>query len=180
MFLLNSRSGYFSAPAQSFCAKRKNLERGGILRTYPTNLPSSLAKVLSITCGYSPRQPVSVYGTDLKYIKILEAFLGNLTPSTPSWINLKVAITTCIIASQRIYQLRLAYCLDSDVTSELDLSNSVPPSTRPRQRREQMYSRYRNINRLSIDYPPSFTQGLALGPTNPSRMYLERETFGIR
>ena len=54
MFLVNSRLDHFSAPHS----------RGVPLsRSYGVNLPSSLAVDHSSTLGFSPRPPVSVYGT---------------------------------------------------------------------------------------------------------------------
>ena len=61
VFLLNSRLGHFSAPHRS----------GGLFsRSYETNLPSSLAMTHSSALGYSPRLPVSVYGTGCIYLKL--------------------------------------------------------------------------------------------------------------
>ena len=54
MFLVNSRLGHFSAP----CSRRVPFSR-----SYGVSLPSSLAVIHSSTSGYSPRPPVSVYGT---------------------------------------------------------------------------------------------------------------------
>jgi hypothetical protein len=41
-----------------------------LFRSYRTNLPSSLAMIHSSTYGYSPRLPVSVYGTDSIHLKL--------------------------------------------------------------------------------------------------------------
>jgi len=60
VFLINSRLGHFSAP---------QLLGGPLSRSYRTNLPSSLAMIHSSTFGYSPRLPVSVYGTGSLYLK---------------------------------------------------------------------------------------------------------------
>ena len=68
MFLLNSRLSHFSA----------TLRRGHpFSRSYRVNLPSSLAMIHSSTLGFSPRLPVSVYGTGGTIIS-LESFLGSL------------------------------------------------------------------------------------------------------
>ena len=40
-------------------------------------MPNSLTRVLSVTLGYSPHLPVSVYGTDTKDNR-LEVFLGSM------------------------------------------------------------------------------------------------------
>src|SRR5690606_12717913 len=46
--------------------------------SYGVNLPSSLSRVLSSALGYSPRPPVSVYGTDTAAINSTGAFLGSV------------------------------------------------------------------------------------------------------
>ena len=59
VFLINSRLGLFTAA----------LARGRpFSRSYRTILPSSLAMNHSSTCGFSPRLPVSVYGTITCYL----------------------------------------------------------------------------------------------------------------
>ena len=60
VFLLNSRQGHFSAPYS---------RRGPFSQSYRTNLPSSLATDHSSTFGFSPRLPVSVYGTGNWYLE---------------------------------------------------------------------------------------------------------------
>ena len=62
VFLLNSRLGRFSAALSII----KRL----FSRSYETILPSSLATNHSSTLGYSPRLPVSVYGTGYIYLKL--------------------------------------------------------------------------------------------------------------
>ena len=54
VFLVNSRLGHFSAPTSPWVP---------FSRSYGVNLPSSLAVIHSSALGYSPRPPVSVYGT---------------------------------------------------------------------------------------------------------------------
>ena len=73
VFLLNSRLGHFSAASR---------RRRPFSRSYRTNLPSSLATIHSSTLGFSPRLPVSVYGTGLFYL-CLEGFLGSFYPHFP-------------------------------------------------------------------------------------------------
>ena len=69
VFLLNSRLGHFSAAPP---------EAGHpFSRSYRVNLPSSLAMNHSSTLGFSPRLPVSVYGTGGTIIS-LGSFLGSL------------------------------------------------------------------------------------------------------
>jgi len=60
VFLLNSRLGLFTA---------SNLRWSLFSRSYETILPSSLATDHSSALGYSPRLPVSVYGTGCVTLK---------------------------------------------------------------------------------------------------------------
>ncbi len=60
VFLLNSRLGLFTAALL--------LERP-FSRSYRAILPSSLAMIHSSTLGFSPRLPVSVYGTGFYNLK---------------------------------------------------------------------------------------------------------------
>ena len=62
MFLLNSRLGLFTAAA---LARQRPFSR-----SYRAILPSSLAMIHSSTLGFSPRLPVSVYGTGFIYLKL--------------------------------------------------------------------------------------------------------------
>lgn len=74
VFLLNSRLGHFSA----------SRSRGNpFSRSYRVILPSSLAMIHSSTCGYSPRLPVSVYGTGAWYL-MLRSFSRKYVPSVLS------------------------------------------------------------------------------------------------
>ena len=67
VFLINSRLDLFAAPY---------FHRDPFSRSYGVNLPSSLTVIHSSTLGYSPRPPVSVYGTGNIYYN-LEDFLGS-------------------------------------------------------------------------------------------------------
>src|SRR5690625_7898407 len=55
MFLINSRLGLFTAASHH--------EKHPFSRSYGVILPSSLTRVLPLTCGYSPCLPVLVWGT---------------------------------------------------------------------------------------------------------------------
>ena len=68
MFLLNSWLDHFTETA---------LLRYALSRSYSVNLPSSFTTDHSSALGYSPRLPVSVYGTGC-YNLTLEGFLGSL------------------------------------------------------------------------------------------------------
>ena len=62
VFLLNSRLGLFTAAAIA--------EQRPFSRSYRAILPSSLAMIHSSTLGFSPRLPVSVYGTGFYNLKL--------------------------------------------------------------------------------------------------------------
>ena len=92
--------------------------RHPIFRSYGANLPSSLTRAISRTLGYSPRPPVSVYGTDIRSPNI-EAFLVSwfrvsLCPED-SYSHLEVLI-------RRVFQSDPSTCLNRDVQHPADLS----------------------------------------------------------
>ena len=62
-FLVNSRLGLFSAAFQRSGSLSLHARRLPLSRSYGYILPSSLTRVLPRTLGFSPRIPVSVYGT---------------------------------------------------------------------------------------------------------------------
>ena len=63
MFLVNSRLGLFSATAPSSPSKSVHRKRHPLSRSYGVILPSSFSVNHSSPLGYSPRPPVSDYGT---------------------------------------------------------------------------------------------------------------------
>jgi hypothetical protein len=63
VFLVNSRLGHFSATVQSFRGEPLHSRRHTFSRSYGANLPSSFTRDHSSALGFSPRLPVSVYGT---------------------------------------------------------------------------------------------------------------------
>ena len=63
VFLVNSRLSRFSATALSSGGEPLHLERHPFSRSYGVILPSSLTVNHSSILGYSPRLPVSDYGT---------------------------------------------------------------------------------------------------------------------
>ena len=64
VFLVNSHLGLFTAAVPSSPSKWFHSKWRSLSRSYGTNLPSSLTEILSRALGFSPRLPVSVYGTD--------------------------------------------------------------------------------------------------------------------
>ena len=86
VFLINSRLDLFAAPTSRW---------DPFSRSYGVNLPSSLTVIHSSTLGYSPRPPVSVYGTGDIYYN-LEDFLGSILGCT---IGLAVAAPYCRLSA---------------------------------------------------------------------------------
>ena len=86
MFLVNSRLSLVTA-APTELGHPFSL-------SYGANLPSSLARILSSTLGFSPRLPVSVYGT-VTGSPHLEAFLGSMIKAglwaRPSYSHFRIA-----------------------------------------------------------------------------------------
>ena len=63
MFLINSRLGLFTATVMGFGGEPLHPRRHTFSRSYGVKLPSSFARDHSSALGFSPRLPVSVYGT---------------------------------------------------------------------------------------------------------------------
>ena len=63
MFVVNSRLGFSSAAGSSSNREGLHQLRPSFSRSYGCILPSSLTRVFPRTLGFSPRLPVSVYGT---------------------------------------------------------------------------------------------------------------------
>ena len=72
VFLVNSRPDRFSAPRS---------REDPFSRSYGVILPSSLAMIHSSTSGYSPRPPVSVYGTGRRPSSLRRVFSGVCLPA---------------------------------------------------------------------------------------------------
>ena len=87
VFLINSRLDLFAAPTSRW---------DPFSRSYGVNLPSSLTVIHSSTLGYSPRPPVSVYGTGDIYYN-LEDFLGSRLGCT---IKLPVGSLYCQVSAR--------------------------------------------------------------------------------
>ena len=139
VFLLNSRLGHFSAP---------RVNEDPFSRSYRVNLPNSLAMTHSSTFGYSPRPPVSVYGTGCHHLKL----------SGFSW---KLASPRCHISRSLCVLSRLSTSVGfASRTYTFALQPAIPSagggSASPSPRRSMNWCR--NINRLSIRCP-AFTTG---------------------
>ena len=149
VFLVNSRLDHFSAPSP----------RVPLSRSYGVNLPSSLAVIHSSTSGYSPRPPVSVYGTGPAALGAALAFLAG--------------VLTCSVGLPE----GAPYCRASAV--------AYIPSTRCSVSGRQCRSRvtrglrrgYRNLDRFHIGCPSRV-------PLSPRltliRLALFRKPWGLR
>ena len=133
VFLLNSRLGLFTAAL--------SLERP-FSRSYRAILPSSLAMILSSTLGFSPRLPVSVYGTGFH----------NLTFSGFSWksdylhypLTRKLKVLSGFSMINGFAYLSFTFTLQRPIPS--DRGSVTTPSPL------HSYKKYGNINPLSIEY----------------------------
>ena len=66
VFLVNSHLDLFAATTSGSTSEWLHPGWRSFSRSYGTNLPSSLTEVRSSALGFSPRLPVSVYGTDTR------------------------------------------------------------------------------------------------------------------
>ena len=111
-------------------------------RSYEAILPSSLTMIHSSALGYSPRLPVSVYGTGTNNIS-LEVFLGSL-----------VRVIIHAPEGLRYYHssARMRICLHSYTYK---FQRTIPSVRRPFTTPSPHHCHwwYRNINLFSIDYP---------------------------
>ena len=151
MFVVNSRLGLFSATAS--CSRSKSLHtlRLPFSRSYGYNLPSSLTRVLPRTLGFSPRIPVSVYGTGGHVLtrsfsrqRGVSNFGNFLPPHHTSGSEARICLRSTLHACTRTTILAIA-C----PSVSLHCSNK--------------HHRYWNINQLSISYALC----LGLGPDLP-------------
>ena len=133
VFLLNSRLGLFTAPY---------LRRGPFSRSYGAILPSSLATDHSSALGYSPRLPVSVYGTGCVCLK-LRGFSwkhawGHYHLSLGDW---------CTI----VFQLRCGFAY---ILNTYALQPRIPSRGRPyaSSSPHRNIHRYGNINPFAIGF----------------------------
>ena len=137
-FLVNSRLGLFSATTQSSGSWSLHLTWLPLSRSYGYILPSSLTRVLPRTLGFSPRIPVSVYGTGGSS---LTRSFSRITP--------------------RAYRVRICLyptphaCTRTSIPVRACLPVSLP--------RSNNRCRFRNLNRMSISYASC----LGLGPDLP-------------
>ena len=70
MFLVNSRSHLVTATPTSLRSKSDHRQGHTFSRSYGAILPSSFTRVLSSALGFSPRPPVSVWGTVARHLML--------------------------------------------------------------------------------------------------------------
>ncbi len=134
VFLLNSRLGLFTA---------SHLRGNPFSRSYRVILPSSLAVNHSSALGFSPRPPVSVYGTGALCLKLRSFSWKSAYTHYPLGRSLEVLSD---FASPGGFT-NPAYSFILQPT----ISSVGGAFTTPSLHRNT--SQYWNINQLSIDYP---------------------------
>ena len=141
MFLLNSRLGLFTAASCIATRKRP------FSRSYRAILPSSLAMIHSSTLGFSPRLPVSVYGTGFYNLKL----------SGFSWKSVYLLYQrrrsfAVLLGFSRVggFAYRpYTYAFQRTIPSVRGSVTTPSP--------HRSYKKYWNINQLSIGFLPSDT-----------------------
>ena len=127
MFLLNSRLGQLSATPFSYGRGAFTYLGHIFFRSYDVILPSSYPRNHSRTFGYSPRPPVSVYGTSSSKTHY-EVFLGSVESiSYPLSEDLRPHQLS-MLAARRVYLPDPSTTLDQHIHRLADLSSCVTPS----------------------------------------------------
>ena len=142
MFLINSRYPHFTATSKSFRREVLHSQRHTFSRSYGVKLPSSLTRFHSITLGYSPHLPESVYGTSSTYnlqsfsrkhgfCEVHPAFQG-WNPITPRAYRVFYPSTPCTLGPRTTCRLRIAYSVPLKINANTGNGIlTVYPSTTP-------------------------------------------------
>ena len=138
VFLLNSRLGLFTAASHT-----KSVRRRPFSRSYRAILPSSLAMIHSSTLGFSPRLPVSVYGTGSYNLSIRGFSRKHAYTNYPRCRSIVVLSGSAGSADLPAVPLPTPFNVLFRQYAWLSLLRH-PIS---------IYSQYRNINRFPIDFP---------------------------
>ena len=138
VFLLNSRLGHFSAP---------RLREDPFSRSYRVSLPNSLAMTHSSTFGYSPRPPVSVYGTGCHHLKLSGFSWKSASPHYR--LGRSLGVLSRISSGAGFASHPFTFALQPAIPSAG--GGSASPS--PRRNDDKC----RNVDRLSIRCPASTT-----------------------
>ena len=127
-------------------------------RSYGVILPSSLTMLLPSAFGFSPHPPVSVYGTGA--LHFIAAFLGTCVPCFP---------TSFRSTSQPLIVWRI--CLPHSYS--VCTGSFIPGSWLAHASPHFLFTQYRNLHLLSIDYGflprlrSRLTQGRSALPWKP-------------
>ena len=133
VFLLNSRLGLFTAAS---------LLKRPFSRSYRAILPSSLAMIHSSTLGFSPRLPVSVYGTGFYNLKLSRFSWKSDYLNYPR--PRRLAVLSAFSKQGVLNYPAYTYGLQRTIPS-VRVSFTTPSLHRS-------YKTYWNINQLSIGY----------------------------
>ena len=156
MFLVNSRLGHFAATALGFEGEPLHLMRHTFFRSYGVNLPSSFTRDHSSALGFSPRLPVSVYGT----VSVSDTHRGF------SWQR---RVSNFVARRPRDHASALNGATDLPITPAFTLQPTHPmvgPRILPRYPIVITSSHwYRNVDLFPIDYAfrPRLRDRLTLG-----------------
>ena len=140
------------------------LQRRSFSRSYGSNLPNSLTKVLPFPLVFSTHLPVSVCGTVTQVS--LEAFLGGMGS-----IASALADSPSLLSSTGLL---------TPVSSPTSLAPAQPTAGQPTLPRHPFAQTTLRSTGILTCCPSATPFGLALGPTNPTRINLPSETLDIR
>ena len=142
MFLLNSRLGLFTAAPL--------LTERPFSRSYGAILPSSLATDHSSALGYSPRLPVSVYGTGCAYLKLRDFSWKH----TEGHYHLALGAQCTIV-----FQLGMRICLHSSTPTHFNLEFRLEAGRSCLRRPIAVYTGTGILTRLPSASPFGYTLG---------------------
>ena len=134
VFLLNSRLGLFTA---------SHLRGNPFSRSYRVILPSSLAVNHSSALGFSPRPPVSVYGTGALCLKLRSFSWKSDYTNYP--LSRSLEVLSDFTSPGGFANPAYSFILKPTISS-VGVAFTTPSLHRNT-------SQYWNINQLSIDYP---------------------------
>ena len=132
MFLVNSHMGHFPETSRSSAREGRDFKGQPLSRSYGSNLPSSLTRILSSAFGYSPRPLVLVCGTGTP-----EHHTGFSWQQATAPYQQKLLPALSRLAAPR--------CRAGQLTASAGIAHCVP-------RRVMFEGWRRNINLLSIAY----------------------------
>ena len=145
------------------CVRTLTLQRRSFSRSYGSILPNSLTKVLPFPLVFSTHLPVSVCGTVTQVS--LEAFLGSLG-----------SVASALLGSPSLLS---SASLLSPASSPTSLAPALPAAGQPTLLRHPFAQSTLRGTGILTCCPSTTPFGLALGPTNPTRIDLPSETLDL-